>query len=114
MRAHNRVRETCSTTGTGNLSCDGAVTGYKAFVDRYANGEEFPYTCAGGAEWETGRGRYKSSTDEVERLECYESSASDAFVNFTVASKFLWVDHPAEDDNSTGETLAIARGEFMP
>jgi len=114
MRAHNRVREACSTTGTGNFGCGGAASGgYKAFGDRYANGEEFEYTRAGTTQWEVGWGRYDSGANEIVRVEVYESSNGDALVNFTEAG-FVWIDHPAEMDNSTGESLAIARGEFMP
>ena len=108
MRAHNRVREACSTAGTGPFDCEGAPAGFVAFGDRYANDEEFYYTRAGGAEFEVGKGKYDSANNQVVRLEVHESSNGDALVDFSVASTFVWVDHPAESDNAlVGLVLAL-------
>ena len=113
---NNRVRESCSTTGTGNLACGGAPTGYKAFGDRYADGDRFKYCCAGGAEWEVGLGEYDADTNSIVRVTCSQSSApADAFVNFTVGSKFVWVDRDAKDDPAIpGDATLFLNGATPP
>ena len=112
---NNRVRESCSTTGTGNLACGGNPTGYTAFGSRYADGDRFKYCCAGGAEWEVALGEYDAPTNSIIRITCSQSSNGDAFVPFTVGSKFVWVDRDAKDDPAIpGDATLFLNGATPP
>jgi hypothetical protein len=111
--AHNRVRESCSTIGLGNLACGGAPIGYKAFGDRYTDGQRFKYACAGGAEWEVGLGEYDAGANEIVRVSCSQSSNGDAFVNFTVSSKFVWVDKDARDEIGVSAVRVFKAERFV-
>ena len=90
---HDRVMETSTTTGTGNVTVAGAVAGFQTFGSRYATNDTFPYFIegvdAGGAptgEWETGIGTYNGS-NVVARTTVIYSSNSDAAVNFSSGTK---------------------------
>lgn len=50
----NRTKETTATTGTGNISLGGAVSGFQAFSAGMANGDTTPYAIEDGANWEEG------------------------------------------------------------
>jgi hypothetical protein len=88
MKYYDRVKETATTTGTGDITLAGAVTQFKTFASRFAVGEPFGYAIVGqsGSEWETGIGTLSGSTTLV-RTTVIESSNSDALVNFSAGTK---------------------------
>jgi hypothetical protein len=90
----DRVLETTTSTGTGNLALNGAVTSFLAFSAKCADTDTFYYAVeaidAGGAptgEWETGLGTYASGTNEVVRTTVKRSSNANAAVNFSAGTK---------------------------
>jgi hypothetical protein len=93
----DRVKETSTTTGTGNLTLAGAMTGFQAFSAVYANNDTFFYTIENqsAGEWEVGLGTYVSATPAIARTSILESSNSDAAVNFSAGTKIIWVAAPA-------------------
>jgi len=80
----DRVRETTTDTGTGNLTLAGAVTGFRAFTDVYSPTDYIVYLIDGGAEWEVGIGQ---AAAVVIRTLVLASSNSGALVSFSAGTK---------------------------
>lgn len=93
----NRVRETTTTTGTGNLTTAGAATGFVTFNTAFGTDVQFGYavSSSGGAEWEVGVGYLSGSTTLV-RDQVIASSNSNAAVNFSSGTKDIFCTQPAE------------------
>lgn len=93
----DRVKETTTTTGTGNVTLAGAVSGFQAF-SIFANNDTFFYAIVHQtlAEWEVGIGTYVSATPAVARTTVLESSNADALVNFSAGTKDVFVTRPSE------------------
>lgn len=94
----DRVKETTTTTGTGAIALAGAVTGFQSFLAAIGNGNSTYYTIAdqGGANWEVGIGTYSSAGNTLSRDTVLASSNSGALVNFTSATKDVFVTQPTE------------------
>ena len=94
---HDRVKETTTTTGTGNITLAGAVAQYVAFSARYAvnSNDLFYYFIVGqtGTEWESGLGQLTASTT-LQRTQVLESSNSNNLVNFSAGTKDVFVSLP--------------------
>lgn len=92
----DRVKETSTTTGTGNLTLAGAVSGFQAF-SIFANNDTFFYAVVHqtAAEWEVGIGTYVSATPALARTTVLESSNADALVSFSAGTKDIFVTHPS-------------------
>ena len=84
-RLGDRVRETSNTTGTGPLTLAGAVAGFQGFADYLADGDTTLYVIESddGSQWEVGFGTWTASGSVLARTTVYQSSNSDALVNFT-------------------------------
>jgi hypothetical protein len=93
----DRIKETTTTTGTGNVTLAGAVSQFRAFSAEYSNNDTFYYAIVGqsGTEWEVGIGTYVSATPAIARTTVLESSNSGSLVNFSAGTKDVWVDVPA-------------------
>lgn len=108
-RLADRVQETSTTTGTGDFTLAGAVTGFRAFNPTVEVGERFWYAIEGGAEWETGIG-YLSATTTLVRETVNASSNSGSLVNFSAGTKSVFIT-PTDDalrSAAQGRTWAIA------
>lgn len=92
MIIHDRVKETSTTTGTGDITLAGAVTQFESFNTNYGTQVWFPYAIVGqsGSEWEVGFGFLSASTTLV-RSEVTASSNSNALVNFSAGTKDVFV-----------------------
>ncbi len=108
-RLADRVQETSTSTGTGNFTLAGAVTGFRAFSPTVETNERFWYCIEGGGEWEVGVG-YLSAATTLVRETVDASSNAGALVNFSASTKNVFITAP--DDalraGSTGRTWAIA------
>lgn len=94
--AADRVQDTTTTTGTGNLTLSGAApTGYRTFGSVCANNDTFFYLVVGGAEWEIGLGTYVSATPALARTSVIASSNSNNAVNFSSGTKTAMITDPA-------------------
>lgn len=82
----DRVKETTSTTGSGNITLAGAATGFQSFNAAFGLNQLFAYCIELGAEWEIGRG-YLSDATTMIRDHVEESSNADALVNFGAGAK---------------------------
>jgi hypothetical protein len=93
----DRVRETTTTTGTGSVTLDGAVTGFQAF-SVIGSGNSCYYCIAdkSGANWEVGIGTYNSAGNTFVRNTVLSSSNSGALVSFGAGTKDVFVTQPSE------------------
>tara|TARA_R110000796_G_scaffold252100_1_gene385139 strand:+ start:293 stop:781 length:489 start_codon:yes stop_codon:yes gene_type:complete len=90
----DRVREASTTTGTGTLTLDGAVSGFQTFLGAIGDTNTTYYAIVSGAEWEVGLGTVGAGT--LSRDAVLESTNSNALVNFGAGSKDVFCTYPAE------------------
>jgi hypothetical protein len=90
----DRVRETSTTTGTGTLTLDGAVTGFRTFGSAIGSGNTCYYTITLGADWEVGLGTVGTGT--LARTTVLKSSNSNNAVNFGAGAKDVFGTYTAE------------------
>jgi hypothetical protein len=124
QRTYDRVYETTSSTGTGNVTLAGAVAQFVAFSARFLVGASpqaadlIYYTIKGqtGTEWEVGKG-YLSASGTLVRYVVFSSSNADALVNFSAGIKDVFCTIPAErveEIFTKGQSVALASGLAMP
>ncbi len=105
----DRVRETTTTTGTGNITLAGAVTGFDAFSE-VGDGNTTYYAIVhrSANEWEVGLGTLLSSTS-FGRTTVLASSNSGSAVNFSAGTKDIFTTYPAGKavDTTKAEEIAI-------
>jgi len=93
----DRVQDTTTTTGTGNVTLSGSPpAGYQSFATGVGNGNTTYYTITGGSEWEVGIGTYISASTALSRDTVLASSNSGNLVNFSAGTKTVFVTYPAE------------------
>jgi hypothetical protein len=115
-RIFDRIRETTTTTGTGDITLAGAATQFRAFSAVFTVGDvHIPYAIAGqsGSEWEVGLGTY-SATNTLRRDLVLASSNSGAAVSFSAGTKDVWVNADATQLKPMGRSAALLRGLAMP
>lgn len=109
----DRVQETCTSPGTGDVSLLGATTGYQTFSSAIGNGNTCYYAIAdqGGANWEVGLGTYVSTGNVLERTTVLSSSAGGTTkANFSSGTQAVFVTYPAEKSvnlNASGNVSAL-------
>lgn len=110
----NRIKETSTTTGTGNLTLAGAATGYLSFTTVFGTNTSFGYciALAGSAEWEVGIG-YLSGGTTLVRDQVIASSNSNAAVNFSAGTKDVFCTQPAETIATRGLVAATFAAGVM-
>ena len=80
-----RVSESITGTGTGNMTLAGAIAGHRTFASCYTSSDCFQYCLTDNTLWEVGIGRISGSTFQREAV--ISSSNSNALVSFTGAAK---------------------------
>lgn len=115
----DRVKETTTTTGTGDFTLAGAVTGYRTFNAAQSTNNWFDYCIesvnAAGVptgEWEVGQGYLSASTTLV-RSRVYASSNANALVNFSAGTKYAFLTHAAQRGFTQGQAVAHMTGQEM-
>lgn len=113
----DRVKDTSTTTGTGNLTLSGtAPTGYQSFNTAFGTNAKFYYVIDGGSEWEVGCGYLSASTTLV-RQTVHSSSNANALVNFSAGTHTVFCAIPAkvmQQEQSRGQIYAMASGLALP
>jgi hypothetical protein len=101
----DRVRETSTTTGTGTLTLDGAVSGYRTFSSGIGNSNTCYYTITLGADYEIGLGTV--SAGQLARTTILRSSNSNNAVNFGAGTKDVFATYPGDKavDTDGAQTL---------
>ena len=110
---NDRVKETSTTTGTGTIDLDGAVTGFEGFVAGIATTNTTYYCIAHTTadEWEVGLGTVTDAgTDTLSRDTVISSSNSDGKVVFTAGTKDVFCTEPA---SKTMEMLMTGSGDII-
>jgi hypothetical protein len=92
----DRVKETTSTTGTGTVTLDGAVTGFQSFsAVGDGNTTYYAITDVATGDWEVGIGTYTSSGTTLSR-DTVLSSSTGSLISFGAGSKDVFVTYPSE------------------
>jgi hypothetical protein len=112
MAFHNRIKETTTTTGTGDYSLGGAQVGYNSFATWTSDGESIYYTCSDDVHWEVGLGTFHSSGNTITRTTILSTSNNDTSpISWSSGNKSIWADVPAQYLNTvatTGKAIAMA------
>lgn len=114
----DRVKDTSTTTGTGDFTLSGTppTGGFVSFDAAFGTDNPFEYAIElqSASEWETGIGYLSASTTLV-RSEVKASSNSGAAVNFGSGTKTVFAGFNATgaNANATGRDYAITRGFFI-
>lgn len=91
----DRVKESSTSTGTGDFTLAGAATGFQSFASALADGDTTYYAIEGDGEWETGLGTWTESTSTLARTTIFESSNNGSAVNFSAGDKTVFITQPA-------------------
>jgi hypothetical protein len=89
----DRVKDTSTTTGTGNITVSGSAPfGYRTFSTVLSVADTFYYAIQGQstAEWEIGVGTY-ASTNQFARTTVLASSAGGSAVSFSSGTKNVFI-----------------------
>lgn len=115
----DRVKETSTTTGTGNVTLAGAVTGFRTFNAALGTDSFFGYCIEAvdgsgvpSGDWEVGMGRLSASTTLV-RVRVYSSSNANALVNFAAGTKNVFCVFSAQRGYTQGQAVARIMGMEM-
>jgi len=94
---NDRVKETSTTTGTGDFTLAGASQGFESFASGVGVGNTTYYTIvqSGSNNFEVGEGTLSASSTLV-RSTPISSSNSDSLVNFTSGDKDVFCTIPAK------------------
>ena len=93
----DRVRESATTTGTGDFALDGAVSGgFRAFSSVLAINDTTYYVIQNPTfnEWEVGIGTLTATTT-LQRTTVLSSSNTGSLVDFSAGTKSIFADAPA-------------------
>lgn len=98
----DRVKETTTTTGTGALTLDGAMTGFRTFASVCSTNDTLYYALQAvdavgnpSGDWEVGLGTY-SGSNTLTRTTILSSSTGSA-INLAAGTKQVWIDIAASD-----------------
>ena len=115
----DRVRETSTTTGTGDITTAGASVGYRTFNTAFGMQVRFDYVIQAvdgsgvpTGDWEVGSG-YLSGATTLVRNVVYASSNSGALVSFAAGTKDLFCSLPAVEIQTGGQIIAMSKGQAM-
>ena len=97
----DRVKETTTTTGTGNITLAGAATGFKTFSSTIGVGNTTTYviTDATGSQWEVGLGTLSGSSTLVRTTVFSNSAGTTSQINFSAGTKNVFVSMSAAPSN---------------
>lgn len=91
----DRIKETTATTGTGTYTLAGAVDGFESFSEIGDTNTTY-YCCTDGVDFEIGIGTYTASGTTLARTTIFQSTNSDAAVNWSAGDKDIFVTLAAE------------------
>lgn len=110
----DRVLQTTTTTGTGNVTLGAAPTGFQGFANAMSTDDYCHYCIVGGSEWEVGLGQLVSGgsvTSVLARRQVYSSSNLDALVSFSAGSKSVFITQPGHRKGSPVLYVSTANGQ---
>jgi len=94
---NDRVKETTTTTGTGAVALDGAVSKFETFAAGIGNSNTTYYAIVHrtAAEFEIGLGTLDADSSDLTRTTIISSSNSDSAVDFAAGTKDVFCTIPA-------------------
>jgi len=115
----DRVLETSTSTGTGDITLAGAVTGYRTFNTAFGLNVITDYSIvavdANGVptgDWEVGEGYLSGSTTLVRQQPNSGSAATP--ISFSAGTKRVFCTVAAEEVLGRGKVIAYVQGLNMP
>jgi hypothetical protein len=119
MASADRVLETTTSTGTGDLTTAGAVTGFRTFNNAHGVGVPFDLCIeavdANGVptgDWEVTEAHLTTSTNLVRsRL---KSSSTGSVVSFAAGTKRIFSTQIADEEHTIGGAYATSLGMNLP
>ena len=119
----DRVKETCTSPGTGTVTLLGASTGYVSFsVIGNANSTYYCIADQSGSNWEVGIGTYTASGTTLSRDTVLSNSAgTTANINFSTGTQDVFVTYPSgrsyygigDQSIATNNTQISTSGTFL-
>lgn len=105
----DRVRETTTTIGTGNLTLDGAVSKFRTFASVLSSSDTTYYSIVEqtGTAWEVGIGTFTSPAT-LARTTILSSSNGGSAVNFGAGTKDVFISLPASKTNTNDQPNVIS------
>ena len=107
----DRVKESTTTTGTGNISLGGALATFDTFQSYLSNGDTTFYaiahTSSGVDEWEVGLGTWNTG-NTLSRTTVLAGSNGTSAVTFSAGTKDVFMTYPASKAIVSGEDAAFA------
>jgi len=103
----DRVRETTNITGTGTMTLQGAVDGFRTFTSAVGVGNQTYYSVASLTQWEVGVGTVGAG-NTLTRDTVLDSSNNGAKVDFTSGDKDIFVTYPAKKSATRDNLLAYS------
>ena len=94
----DRVKETTTTTGTGNIALGGAVSNFVTFSSVLSDSDTTYYAIvdSNNSDFEVGLGTYASSGNTIARTTVLASSNSGSAVSLSSGSKVIFCAFPAD------------------
>ena len=94
----DRVKETTTTTGTGNVALGGAVSNFVTFSSVLSDSDTTYYAIvdSNNSDFEVGLGTYVSSGNTIARTTVLASSNSGSAVDLSAGSKVIFCAFPAD------------------
>jgi hypothetical protein len=112
----DRIRETSTSTGTGNFTLAGAAVGYAAFSAAFDLNMQFEYAIEAvdgsgvpTGDWEVGDG-YLSGATTLVRDQVRMSSNSGAAVSFAAGTKNVFNTWPAHRARASNRQFSLQLG----
>lgn len=93
----DRVKETTTTTGTGDIALAGSPLGFRTFASGIGSSNTTYYTIASQSanEWEVGYGTLDATGTSLTRTTVFASSNAGSTVTFSAGTKDVFVTQPA-------------------
>lgn len=98
FKVADRVKESCTSPGTGTVTLLGAVSQYQSFGSAIGANNTTLYVIAdqSGANWEVGVGTIGATGTTLARTTVISSSNAGSLVNFSSGSQYVFCDLAAE------------------
>lgn len=98
----DRVKETSTSTGTGNFTLAGAATGFRTFSSSIGVGNTTTYVIADatGSQWEVGLGTLSGASTLARTYVFSNSAGNTSRINFSAGTKSVFVSMAAAPLNS--------------
>ena len=94
IKLFDRIKQTSTSTGTGDFVLSGSVNGFSDFSDHYSNGEWLFYAISDGTNFEVGSGQYDAGS--ITNRSVFNSTNSNSAVSFSAGTKEVYASYPGQ------------------